>query len=357
MRWPQLLFVGWLTIFPQTAGADDPGDPHRHARPPAHHPETIPRPSLLHQNSAARFSLVLGRLQLDPVRYRKGSQTLLRSAATSASSAAQDTSGLPLDEPTITESLQVNSVRGNPTIHYSLIDRASRISIDADTRGTWRIETQTTGPSRASTRVTVQQQPGEPLLLQHFTDQPVRTIRAATWLHLREADRLLFAEFLEPVLDELLAPYDFAELADAAQRQSVDSAGESAISDATLAAWIEDLGSPSRATRMTADRNLRGVGISLLPRLAGVDASRLDAEQRHRLAKIRASLTPLAEDNAATLATLIRDDAHYWQLASNRLGASDLFLVQSRLRNLETLTSNPAVDSPRIAAEPAAMRR
>lgn len=356
MRWPLLLFVGWFAIFPRVIWAEELGGRAAPPDRPALTSESIPRLALIHQNPAANFHLTLGRLQLDPVRYRKGSQTLLHTAVCSADSSPQNASSEAPAEPAISETIHINSVHGSPILHYSMTGADVQIMIEAEGRGPWRIESRRTRQGSTS-RVLVQQIPNEPIVLQYFSADSVRTIRAATWLHLREADRAIYAEFLEPIVDELLWPYRLSELADAAHQQSLEPSIAAPISDATLAAWIDDLRSPSRATRMMADRRLTGVGISLLPRLADIDESRLDAEQRHRLRKIQTKLSPRGEDGAARLAHLIRDDFAYWQFAAHRLSANELHLVDSRFERLGSdVPSLRADDSSRIASEAPASR-
>jgi len=77
-------------------------------------------------------------------------------------------------------------------------------------------------------------------------------IEGATWLHLREAERELFDEDLEPILRELLAPYRFREMAEAAQRAAISQTEMMVVHDEAVDGWIEDLRSPFRSVRMVA---------------------------------------------------------------------------------------------------------
>ena len=330
MKWLLLLFVGWITIFP------DPGI----AAPPDI-PDPLPSPTLFRQSSASTTHLILGRLQLDPVRYRKGSQSLVHVATSPDATPLANASLEPL-----TETLHVSSTRGLPTVHYSVIGPSSRIMIDADAKGIWRIESQRNSirgngknASVETTRVIVEQKPNQSLAMKIQSDAPDRMIRAATWLHLREAERDVFEVHLEPILDELLWPYRLSDLADAAHSQSLRDSPTSlddadVVQNAELQVWIDDLRSPVRAARVNAERRLCSIGVSLIPRLANLDLNRLDAEQRARLIKIQNQLTPLAEDDASRLSLLIRDDRDYWQLASTRLNKRDRQLVDARIKKL-----------------------
>lgn len=380
MKWPKLLFIGWLSIFPDPGlaappdllGAASSRPTLPNSDPPTSDPplpdsllNSFPSPSLLRQGSAANFQLILGRLQLDPVRYRKGSQSLDHAVADPTATASSGPAGQ-----IFTETLHVNGVRGIPTLHYSITSENMRIMVDADGLGPWRIESQRTCPrgtglnaTSETTRVIVEQLPNRPLVMKLQSDAPERVIHAATWLHLRESDRVTFERYLEPIIDEMLWPYRLSELAEAAHSQSLrytrhPRGQESVFEDSQIAAWIDDLRSPVRTDRVDADRNLRSVGISLLPRLASLDLSRLDAEQRQRLAEIRKTLTPAAEDDAARLAKLIRDDRSYWKLAAARLGDRDRQIVDARFKRISGDLPDSSPDrSMRVAIGDGPVRR
>jgi|GEM_PF-1446451 len=376
MKWPKLLFIGWLTIFPDPglaappdlSGPDPSRSTRRHSDPPTSDtplPDSLPTPSLLRQGSAANFQLILGRLQLDPVRYRKGSQSLVHAVANPSATASSGPAAQ-----SFTETLHVSSVRGIPTLHYSVTSESMRIMVDADGLGPWRIESQRTSQrgtglnaTSETTRVIVEQVPNRPLVMKLQSDAPGRVVHAATWLHLRESDRVTFEKYLEPIIDEMLWPYRLSELADDAHSQSLRDpraprGQETVFEDSQITAWIDDLRSPVRTDRVDADRNLQSVGISLLPRLASIDLSRLDAEQRQRLSEIREKLTPAAEDNGARLSKLIRDDRSYWKLAEARLNDRDRQIVDARFKRLSgDLPDSLRDDSVRVAIGDGPVRR
>jgi len=201
------------------------------------------------------------------------------------------------------------------------------------------------------------------LVMKLQSDAPGRVVHAATWLHLRESDRVTFEKYLEPIIDEMLWPYRLSELADDAHSQSLRDpraprGQETVFEDSQITAWIDDLRSPVRTDRVDADRNLQSVGISLLPRLASIDLSRLDAEQRQRLSEIREKLTPAAEDNGARLSKLIRDDRSYWKLAEARLNDRDRQIVDARFKRLSgDLPDSLRDDSVRVAIGDGPVRR
>jgi hypothetical protein len=357
MRWPTLLIsMGWLAVFVVDLGADQPAF---ESPPPLAAHDYLPKTTLLRQSPAANFLLVLGRLQLDPVRYRKGSFSL-----THAESPSTTVTGP--TSPAVTESMTVNSVRGKPSMQYALTRAEARVTIDADADGNWRIQTERRLRDHQR-KLRIEQITGRPLRM-HCTlvssnnaSDETYSVQGTTWLHLREADRAAFIEDVEPIIDELLYPYRIHDLADRAHEHSLrqvthDVAVDAQLDDATMQTYIHELRSPIRLRRSEAERKLLAVGISLLPRLENIDASSLDPEQRQRLNQIRARLTPMAEDDAVRLATLIRDDREYWRLAASRLDDRELLVVNRRLQNLGGAPLLPG-DSARIATRPVARNR
>jgi len=358
MKWPPLLlFIGWLAVFPSEMRAKEPGGPPAAPSSKPSAPDSLPRPSLLRQNQAAHFHLILGRLQLDPVRYRKGSQSLVH-VTVPANAADPRTQRI---EP-VTETLHVDCKRGIPSMQYLMTSPSARVSIDADGRGPWRIESKRTNVA-GTVRVIVQQTPGSPIVLKCISDAPELSIQAATWLHLREADRAIFVEHLEPIVDELLWPYRFNELASAAQAHSLAHStvqqDNPSLDDELISGWIDELRSPTRTVRTSAERKLRAVGIALLPRLAKLDFSSLDAEQQKRLREIESTLTPLVEDDAIRLAMLIHDDLGYWQLASHRLDDRKQQIVATRFGTPGLVKPGQVGpgQAPRIATRPVSRGR
>ena len=353
MKWPPLLlFLGWLAVFPSEMRAKEPDGPPAAPSSKPSAPDSLPRPSLLRQNQAAHFHLILGRLQLDPVRYRKGSQSLVH--VTVPANAADPRTQR--SEP-VTETLHVDCNRGIPSMQYLMTSPSARVSIDADGRGPWRIESKRTNVA-GTVRVIVQQTPGSPIVLKCISDAPELSIQAATWLHLREADRAIFVEHLEPIVDELLWPYQFNELASSAHAHSLGQPDSPSLNDELMKSWLDELRSPSRADRTSAERKLRAVGIALLPSLAKLDWSSLDAEQQRRLREIQSSLTPLAEDDSIRLANLIHNDSDYWRLANNRLDGREQQIIAMRFgrpgseQHRSGLSSDPPGQTPRVAAGP-----
>jgi len=287
---------------------DQPGDPNG---------------SLLRQNPAARFALVLGRLRLDTARYRKGTQTATQ---------------LDSDQNPITESLQVSTRRGTALVYFTRSSCDQTVRIECDGAGRWQIESRH-GRLANSPHAVATQSPGEPIRVVIQPGTPTRGIAEATWLHIRQSNPDVFETHFRGLIDEMIFPYRINDLARDAHTESLRNASaietRDVIDDVTLDEWIDDLRSPRRTVRRDAERRLRSLGVSLLPRLASIDMTRLDAEQQTRLHEIRSTLTPLVEDDAARLSMLIRDDVRYWQLAAARMSVPDRELADTICRRIQ----------------------
>jgi hypothetical protein len=341
MRWSPLLSVAiGLSIAAGRLLAEETAVDRRPDTPD-------PRPpSLLRDTTAVHFQLILGRLQLDPVCYRKGSHN--RQLA------------LP-DNTTRTESFAVDARRGMPTLHYFSQGPHRILKIDADDRGRVQLES----CDRDGSRVIVNQQIGRPISIRRISGERTEEQSAATWIHFYVAAPELYRDHFEPLLDDLLHPVRLCELAEQAHTRSIaeivrssslDAADWSSsglaqfrVDDPTLQQWVASLGSSSRAERIDAERRLHEQGISLLPRLQQVDQRSLDAEQLDRLSRLIRQLTPRSEDNEARLASFIRDDSMYWAAADKRLSESERTLIAARLQGVDSgrglrVAVLPAVD-------------
>lgn len=365
MRWPALLIsIGWLAIFllnPLFVLELRAEEKLKESPPLPEKQSYLPETTLLRQNSSAHFHLILGRLRLDPVRYRKGSLSVTHPEPSSQEP------GQSLDASTV-ETMTVTSARGKPSVRYTLTQRDATLSIDADSLGNVHLHAERQIDGYGRRRVSIEQLEGKLLTMRCtlITNQSSPgesyTVQGRTWLHLREADRQVFVNDVEPVLDELLQPYRFEELADQAHAQSLQQSmgatnEELVVEEAQIKTWIDDLRSPSRIRRIDAEKKLTAVGISLLPRLAHLDSSSWDAEQRLRLQEIQAKLTPMAEDDGMRLAVLIRDDRDYWRLASSRLDDRERAYVADRFLRLGAPSPITQMESSRIATRPQARDR
>jgi hypothetical protein len=79
---------------------------------------------------------------------------------------------------------------------------------------------------------------------------------------------------------------------------------------------IQQLGDQRFQVRQAADRELRRLGQSILPTLESIDKSKLDREQRLRIAAICEALAESEEDEPQRLAQWLGNDKRLWQALS-----------------------------------------
>jgi hypothetical protein len=106
-----------------------------------------------------------------------------------------------------------------------------------------------------------------------------------------------------------------------------------------IAQWIDELGSDRFAVRKAAERNLRGLGQSVLPLLRQAEGQKLDAEQRFRLRSIMHGMTDdEQEDTVDRLAAQMSIDPYTWLTL---LGRDDEKLRGVAVERLEKLLNAP----------------
>jgi len=311
MRWsPLLSVVIGLSIAtgrllsqetPVDEGSDSPG---------------LPPQSLLRDSHAAHFHLILGRIELDPIRYRKGTTSR--------------TSGQKVTQAEVNETLSIDATRGVPRLHYTRQTATQRLTLDVNERNRLLIESEI-----GRDRVTVIQELDRPISIRHSRGSEGDVSEVDTWIHLYMSHSAIYVKHLQPLVDDMIHAMPIKELAERAHARSIASLPSvSATNNLTLQHYIAMLGSTQRTERVAAQRELHQCGISLLPRLRQMDPQQLDAEQRHRLEQVIRQLTPRGDDCESRLAAMIRDDQNYWAAAEDRLTGAQRILITARISDL-----------------------
>ncbi|GIW92982.1 MAG: hypothetical protein KatS3mg110_1023 [Pirellulaceae bacterium] len=110
---------------------------------------------------------------------------------------------------------------------------------------------------------------------------------------------------------------------------------------------VARLGDSRYAVRNAADRQLRQMGLEILPLLDQIDDQTLGCEQRFRIARIRNSLLPLTEDTPDQVASWLLVDEGYWQARSLASHGSEREWVRAHLNLLRGDSASPSF--PRVA--------
>ena len=321
--------------------------------------------SLLRDGQMAQFRLVLGQLELDPVRYRKGTQN--RSRLVPVGDVRQvggvrqvgnvqsgDTAGR------ISETLSIEATRGIPRLHYRRQSPGQTVTLDIDNRNRILIDSLSVD---AAERVIVTQDSGRQISIRREHHGRVEQTFADTWFHLYVRSPDVYRRHLAGLLDDLLYPMKLdrlaesalvrsvAEIAGATQQQAASGRSAATVvpsgsgpiaatmDDPTLRHVISRLGSSDRADRIAAQQSLLQQGIAIVPRLRQIDPRSLDPEQRERLAQVLRQLTPAGDDHEARVSILIRAVSAYWASVADRLTADQRDMVAARIASLATETS------------------
>lgn len=311
MRWSPLLSVviGLSIATGRLLSQETPVDEGSDSPP-------SPPQSILRDSHAAQFHLVLGRIELDSIRYRKG--TISRTRGDKDSHAA------------FHETLSIDATRGVPRLHYTRQTPTQRLTLDINERNRLSIESE-----MGRERVTLIQEIGRPISIHHYNENEVSVDEVDTWIHFYMSHCATYRRHLQPLVDDMIHAMPISELAERAHARSIESlSSTSSTNDVTLQHYIAMLGSTQRSQRVAAQRELHLCGISLLPRLKQIDFQQLDAEQRHRLEQVIRQLTPRGDDCESRVAALIRDDQTYWTAASNRLTGAQRILITARMSDL-----------------------
>jgi hypothetical protein len=349
MRWHSLLAVILgLSFFcihcrsPRASFAEGPpgdpgsGEPHGTGQPrdPSIHDTALYDAALFDSSGFVRFQLIQGRLLLDPPRHRQGSQTR--------------------EEPGIYESITVTARRGLPSLHYICQSDHQHLTLSVQDASTLRIESllKATGE-----RALLIQPAFGPIEWRSSRGVLSQELKANTLLHLRQQDPIGFDEHLEPMIRRALRGRSLSQLAQSTHDQMVRHADtatglKSRPSIESVSVLVRDLASPTKSTRVAAERKLLAQGTVILPILDSIESLDFDAEQRHRIRRIIDRLRPYTDDTPATLALMLVNDRQYWEGLSSSLQPEQLASVNSHLK----MTGLASITLPEGPAEQIAQR-
>jgi len=301
-------------------------------------PPPPPHQSILYDSNAAHFRLVLGRIELDPERYRKG--IISRHSTPNDPVAA------------INETLAIDATGGIPRIHFTRQTARQRLTLDINEKGRLSIES-----DFGDERFLLIQEPKRAILTQRSRGRQVEAQEHDTWIHFYMATPDVYKKHMQPLVDDLIRGTRLCELAEKAHARSLTSLPSATLTnDGAMLRYVEMLGSTQRAERLEAQRELHQCGISVLARLRQIDRKSLDTEQRLRLEQLIKQLTPRGDDCESRVAAMIRDDWRYWLAADQRLSPGDRLLISTRMSDLggtyasQVAKSNAKNNAVRLAA-------
>ena len=251
-----------------------------------------PEISLLAEKGWVRMQLVLGRIEV----------------ANIASSQTRTVDrGEPEDE--VREGLTISSETIIPTVRYRKQDSVGTLNF-AIVNGR-DVELHRIGTDRAELRF--EQSPQRDLVLELRRDDKKQTYRSPSLWHLMLEEPEVCERELLPVLEWLQPQWRLKEFMNRTEDELVLTAKGSDFKTAkTARQLITRLDSADYRVRQAALRDLRALGVALLPYLHQLDPADLSREQRQRLQRLESNLRAGARDTPERIANWLVEDERTW---------------------------------------------
>ncbi|MEO1617237.1 MAG: hypothetical protein AAFV88_15410 [Planctomycetota bacterium] len=323
MRWNTL--IAWIAIVIMPTVLSRATEPTDDQRPGRGGIRVSPHPrddgdfiesEFLGRSGWACFRLSGGRLELDPMRYRKG-----------------DRQGRGQG---FEERISVSASKGVPSVCYQYRDAFQQIRVGAEHGRSIQIESTLLATGERGVLVqeagqpirwTVEQTPGS----KHALDLRLQT---ETWIHLVGHDPAGFELHLERIVTAMLSGRSIRDLAHQTQEHLMLGLGTpQPLDQAAVQRLLEQLRSNRFSTRRKAMLELKDLGSPVIPLLRDrLRGKGLDAEQRSRISRIVNLSTQMRDDTPTSLASLLSLDQKHWTIVADRLNQHQWIAANKRLR-------------------------
>lgn len=308
MRWRLLLAVFGLSVSCVASFAQ---------RPPGDQPPALARPNshadgFFETTGMVRFDLIQGRLCLDPLLHRKGSQQ-------------REGSGQ-------YENVTVTAERGIPSMHYVFESAHQQITMSVSQATSFRMESWLVDLDERC--VLIQPEANRMKLSIHRGDLK-DDYHGATLLHLRHCDAAGFDRHFGLLLEQMLRGQSVQQISQATEVAVFQQIQRQHSPDIQMVRQqVDRLRSPRRATRMLAVRQLLTWGTPIVPVLRSIPDYELDAEQKAQVTAIARQLRSPVGDTPATLAKLVVNDQSYWEAIATKLDPDQIRIASAHLQRL-----------------------
>jgi len=253
-----------------------------------------PEISLLAKTGWVRIQLVLGRIEV---------------ANIGSSQTRTETRGEPDDD--VRETITITSETVIPTVRYQNQSQDESLTFAIINGREVELRRMSVGADRPELRF--EQSPGRDLLLQVGRDKTKKTYRSPSLWHLMLEEPGVCERELLPVLQWLQPQWRLKEFIHRAEDELVLAATGSEFQTARKARrLVARLDSADYRTRQAASRDLRALGVGLLPYLDQLDPADLSREQRQRLSRLEASLRASTGDSPQRIANWLAEDERTW---------------------------------------------
>ena len=325
MRWclPVAVLLG-LSTTDAVSLAQGQGDAQRPApRGTSLSPDATFSAGYFTTTGIARFQLIQGRLELDPPRHRKGSQ-----------SRKQDG---------VYESVSVTATRGIPSVNYVFQNDRQHLALNVQDATSVRIESCL---PETSERAILDQPVGKSINWTLKRGDLSQEFRGPTLLHIRLADPVSFDAHFGSLVAHLLRGYSLAQITSDTNRALCNrvQAKKDTIPHSDIRDCVDRLRSSRASVRRKAERQLLQWGTPIIPIVRGMNPRDLDIQQRSRLASVLNQLRRNDNDTAASLAMMLQNDRSYLTKIVDVMSASDLAAVNRYLSVVGTVPLKISAD-------------
>lgn len=331
MRYPYLIALAMLMAMPTVSTpADEPTADQRlkaDRAPPDCGKKRSRRNEpvgVFSEDGLVRFRLISGRIEVDPMRYRKGTQEH--------------------EEDGFSETITVSSSSGVPSVYYRYQDAYQRLQLVAEHGKNLRIESTilATGEQgilqqhgRERIQWTIRRNPAKPSELD-------RVVSGVTLLHIVGQDEPGFQIHINSLISRMLWGRNLIDLTHQTQRYLHQNSSQlSVVTFEEVNGWIDQLRSAKHSQRRAATTALTRYGTSAIPYLtSALRRDDLDVEQVTRIQALIARCPRTDEDTASSLACLLSTDRDHWQIIAKTMNQDQWIAANDHIRRcgLDTLT-------------------
>lgn len=256
-------------------------------------------PSLILSTHCARFHVMLGRLHLDPSFYKKVRLHQVRPEIDQGE-----------------EYLFVSASAGVPSLHYQRTRSDHQVTIDTLSIDALRIEKTRRLNSGIDESLLIEQPSRGPIRVTHRVGSNSREFSSASFWHMLVESPLLFEQEILPLLSLMIQREPWQRGADEIQQRLQQRASsEPLVTRQQIHHWVKQLSSSQRSQRQAARKQLLSVGVGVLPILATIDPTTLDAEQKMRIGQIEKHMRCARQDTPDRVAAWLATDYKYWSVA------------------------------------------
>lgn len=276
-----------------------------------------PKPSgVFSETGLIQFRLLSGRIEIDPMRYRKGSQEHVQDG--------------------YKESITVTASGGIPSVYYSYQDDYQRLQLVAQHGKSLRLESTLNATGEQAILI---QYPSESIRWTTLRDPSVnsdldREVSGQTLLHIIGQDKAGFQIHVDALITRMLRGRSLIELTRRTEAYLQQNSAElSVVTRKEVDELVNQLAASKSSERRAAMTQLKKHGTSVIAFLkTALDRNDLDTEQVARIRSVIARCPRMDEDTPSSLACLLSTDREHWQILADNMSQAQWIAANEHVR-------------------------